>query len=246
MPSIAIYSASIRVVWESSAVLGQTDKTNDNFSRAIDDAINRMRKRKLIDATKLSLNEWLTLMKSNDREGILFVDWQFPTKSMRDEYLDTIQSRKEDEVIDLLRNFLMISGWYGCDDYLSASIMDELEKKKVTFEYITATEHLKNLWRSIFSRQELPSWEGNTWIIDLLPDNPRLAIYALQAYLASHFPYLPDGKIDGMLDAITLIQAKFIDTAAGISVFSMQIHVSSSFSLAPSTGGWDTRLNLQR
>lgn len=217
--SITIYPASIMVVSESSAVLGQTDNHGDHLSRAIDDAIKRMRKRKHIDATKLSLSEWLTLMGSHDRDGIFFVDWQFPTKSMRDEYLDTIQSRTDDEVIDLLRN-LMISGWYGCDDYLSASMMDEFDKGNVTFEYVTATEHLKNLFRSIFSRQELPAWEGNTWIIDLLPDNPRLAIYALQAYLVSHFSYLPDGKIDGMLDAITLIQAKFIDTRRNFRLFS--------------------------
>lgn len=219
MSSIAIYSASIIVVWESSIVLGQTDKIASNLSRAIDDGIKRVERRKLIDATKLPLNEWLILMMSKDREEILFVDWQFPTKSMRDEYLDTIQSRKEDEVIDLLRNFLMISGWYGCDDYLFASIMDEVEKKKLSFKHVTTTEHLKNFWRSIFSLQELPSWEGNTWIIDLLPDNPRLAIYALQAYLVSHFPYLPDGKTDGTLDAIALIQAKFIDTRRNWSLF---------------------------
>jgi restriction system protein len=199
--------------------LGQTDNHGHHLSRAINDAIKRMRKRKHIDATKLSLSEWLTLMKSRDREGIFFVEWQFPTKSMRDEYLGTIKSRTDDEVIDLLRNFLMISGWYGCDDYLSAIMLDEVDKGNATLENVTATEHLKNLFRSIFSRQELPSWEGNTWIIDLLPDNPQLAIYALQAYLVSHFPYLPDGKIDGMLDAITLIQAKFIDTRRNFRLF---------------------------
>jgi restriction system protein len=197
--------------------------TNDRFGQCINNAIAEMRKRKLIDATKLSLSEWLNLVKSHDREELLFVDWQFPTKSMRDEYLDTIQTRTEDEVIDLLRNFLMFSGSYGCDDYLWANIMDKLEQNEITLEDATQTEHLKNLMKSIISPEER-AWEGNTWIIDLLPDNPRLAIDALQAYLVSHFQYLPDGKIDGMLDAMALIQAKFIDTPRDFHLFSLDPH----------------------
>lgn len=220
MLSITIYPDLNYPYLEVARVSGQINMTGDRFGQCVNDAIDEQRKRKLIDATKLSLSEWLNRVKSHDRGKSLLVDYQFPTKALRDEYLDTIQTRTKGEVIDLLRNFLMSSGTYGCDGYLRAEIMDKLEQKKITLENATGTEHLKNLMKSIISPEE-GAWEGNTWIIDLLPDNPRLAIDALQAYLVSHFPYLPDGRIDGMLDAMALIQAKFIDTPREFHLFSL-------------------------
>ena len=62
------------------------------------------------DATKLSLDEWLKLLNSKDSESYAFTTYEFPTDSMRDEYLSSIQNRTEKEVIDLLRHFLITSG----------------------------------------------------------------------------------------------------------------------------------------
>ena len=45
-----------------------------------------------------------------------------------------------------------------------------------------------------------------------MPDRPKLALDVLQAYLVAHFGFLPDGRIDGLLDAMALIRAKFIET----------------------------------
>jgi restriction system protein len=55
------------------------------------------------------------------------------------------------------------------------------------------------------------AWEGNTWILDLLPDNPKLALDALWAYFVGHIQFLPDGRIDGLRDAMSVIRAKFVE-----------------------------------
>src|SRR5262249_39598166 len=45
-----------------------------------------------------------------------------------------------------------------------------------------------------------PPWEGVTWILDLLPNNPRAAIHTLEAYFEAHGLLLPDGRINGLFD----------------------------------------------
>jgi restriction system protein len=56
-----------------------------------------------------------------------------------------------------------------------------------------------------------PPWEGNTWVLDLLPERPRSAISALEAYLEAQILWLPDGRIHGLTDAMAVIRAKCIE-----------------------------------
>jgi restriction system protein len=51
---------------------------------------------------------------------------------------------------------------------------------------------------------------GITWVLDLLPDNPRAAIDALNAYFEAHCLFMPDGRMHGISDAIEIIRAKYI------------------------------------
>jgi restriction system protein len=54
-------------------------------------------------------------------------------------------------------------------------------------------------------------WEGITWVLDLLPDNPRSSLATLDAYLDAHFPFMPDGRICGMFDTMEIIRTKYIE-----------------------------------
>jgi len=175
---------------------------SEEFEKRFYEAIDDLRRRKFVDATELSLNEWIALLKPDHREELVFVDWQFPTKKMREGYLDTIHARTDREVINLLRNFLIPSGNLGADDLARDNLLRQ-DKKRL--EELLDIEHVRRLLT-----EETP-WEGNMWIIDLLPDNPKLALEALRAYLVSHFPFLPDGRIEGLLDAMATIRAKFIE-----------------------------------
>lgn len=160
------------------------------------------------DATKLSLDEWLKLLNSKDSESYAFTTYEFPTDSMRDEYLSSIQNRTEKEVIDLLRHFLITSGSLGKDEDSFMFLMNFLENDKATYEKLMEMEYYKRLQEGFLGNT--PIWEGNTWIIDLLPNNPKLALEALNAYFIAHIQVLPDGRVNGLNDAMALIRAKFI------------------------------------
>lgn len=55
-----------------------------------------------------------------------------------------------------------------------------------------------------------PPWEGVTWILDLLPHWPGEALASLAAYQLAHAQQLPDGRYNGLSDAMAVIRAKWI------------------------------------
>lgn len=173
--------------------------------------------KKIVDATKLSLDEWLALFNSPDKENLLFINYMFPTDAIRDQYLATIHARTDKEVIDLLRNFLITSGSLGCDKMTFEYLIYCMGQDKDTFNKLMEIEYYKRLLKGFFNRKE-PIWEGNTWVIDLLPHSPKLALDALYAYFVAHIQQLPDGRWDGLNDAMALIRAKFIELVHPISL----------------------------
>lgn len=56
---------------------------------------------------------------------------------------------------------------------------------------------------------QLP-WEGNFWILDLLPHFPKQALEGLKAYYLAHAQMLPDGRSIGVWDALEIIRARYI------------------------------------
>jgi Restriction endonuclease len=166
--------------------------------------------RKIIDATKLSLDEWLELLNSDDKENVLFLNFMFPTDNMRNEYLDSIHIRTDQEVINLLRNFLITSGSLCADKFTFEWLMSCLKNDREQFDKLMKKEHLRHLFRGYITGDTI--WEGNTWVIDLIPDYPKLALDVLHAYLYTFIGYLPDGRINGLEDAMAVIRAKFIET----------------------------------
>src|SRR2546427_6913331 len=54
-------------------------------------------------------------------------------------------------------------------------------------------------------------WEGITWVLDLLPLFPQMAIDSISAYITAHCQFLPDGRWYGLEDAMSLIRARYFD-----------------------------------
>jgi restriction system protein len=157
----------------------------------------------IVDVASLSLDEWLTQISVHPDEREMFVaDFRFPTQAHRDEYLRTIHERSESDVKDLLRRFLMIGGRLGCDD----TALDYLFESGRIISVLHEVEHVKRLLVA-----DRDPWEGNTWILDLLPLWPQMAIDAIHAYIAAHCQFMPDGRWDGHTDAIAMIRARYLE-----------------------------------
>jgi hypothetical protein len=61
------------------------------------------------------LEAWLRAVLPEGGDGSV-QNWSFPTDNLRDEYLETIESRSDAEVRDLLRLFLFDASTFGADD----------------------------------------------------------------------------------------------------------------------------------
>jgi restriction system protein len=60
------------------------------------------------------------------------------------------------------------------------------------------------------------AWEGLTWVLQLLPFSPYKAIKALNSYLNAEIGSMPDDRIIGIGQCISIIEAKFIYTNKGM------------------------------
>ncbi|EOC1531877.1 hypothetical protein ACI1AU_001164 [Cronobacter turicensis] len=80
---------------------------------------------KIIDATQLSLQEWLNMISidKNDRD-YLIMDFQFPTTKHLEEYISNIEKYTEDEVKDLIFRFIIPSAFLGNDRNLMDWVFD--------------------------------------------------------------------------------------------------------------------------
>jgi restriction system protein len=158
----------------------------------------------LVDAKSLTLDEWLALATTPDhRRKVRLADYEFPTDVHRDQFLDAIHGHTESTIRTLLRNFLMEGGTMGGD---SLSIRIVLEKSDDELQQLMEKH---DFYRRLVEPPFLP-WQGNTWILDLLPHYPLKALDALDAYFIAHCQQLPDGRINGMADAEAIIRARYL------------------------------------
>jgi hypothetical protein len=156
--------------------------------------------RPIAEAKELSLDDWLriVMVPPATREVQLYPDHCFPSESHRDTYLNSIGARNHQEINTLIRRFLIPSGSFGGDsDWLSLAIRSDA----------TAALKIEQVRRAL--RGE-PVWEGITWVIDLL-HRPRMAVEVIQAYLTAHFLRMPDWRVNGLLDAASLIRAAYLE-----------------------------------
>ncbi|MGX9919102.1 restriction endonuclease [Streptomyces sp. NPDC002248] len=133
-------------------------------------------------------------------------EWSFPTDELRDEYLASASSRSEDSVLRLLRRFLFEDAAFDADFRALNTILrgkDESTYDDGPFEYVRRLRR----WISKKSRPH----PGVRWCLDLLPFAPKAAIDVIHGYLTAHFWILPDGRIDGLSDAMAVIRARWLD-----------------------------------
>ena len=104
----------------------------------------------------------------------------------------------------VLAKFLVSTGTLGFDRAIAERILSQKKSPKNEYERRLILYHagVKGLF----------PWEGITWVLDLSPEHPREAIAALSAYFLAHIGSLPDGRIAGLDDALSLIRARYIGT----------------------------------
>jgi restriction system protein len=163
----------------------------------------------LIDVTTMPLEEWLQLL-FNPPPGSQFIHCQFPTDRHRDEYLNSLGERSEDEVRLLLRRFLIPTGKLGIDRFHFASLIAAKKSSPEMFVRMMSNQYFRRVAAYFTGLSIYPPWEGNTWVLDLLPHFPKQALEGLNAYFLAHAQELPDGRLIGLGDAQTIIRARYI------------------------------------
>jgi restriction system protein len=156
--------------------------------------------------TELTLAEWLVVIADRKRRPNTTMDYQFPTDAHRKEYLKEIGARTDAEIRFLLRKFLIGSGTLG-HDYLTVQFLAHAAKRG---EELPKSEFTRRLFGAALTKGKVQPWEGITWVLDLLPQSPRKALDAIDAYFDVHVGFMPDGRLMGMSDARAVIRAKYI------------------------------------
>lgn len=161
------------------------------------------------DGAEQGIDEWVQGVLRGDVEW----DFSFPNDRLKDEYLATIERRSEQEISRLLLKFLIPSGSFGSDKFNFSWLVHLIKTRQLR----RLSQFHRRLLRHVGAKirksavEVPPPWEGITWVLDLLPQNPRAAIAALDAYFEAHCGFMPDGRISGTSDAMEIIRAKYID-----------------------------------
>lgn len=167
-----------------------------------------MRENRYIETDDMALSKWLQLLDKPPK-GAAFIDYKFLSEQHKTEYLAQIQQKSDAEVKSLIRHFLIPSTCLGCDKTILKTLLVMGKQDPEKFQGLAQQEFIRRLLKSFGTRKSL-SWEGITWVLDLLPHFPRLALEGLNAYFMAHAQWLPDGRLEGLSDAMELIHAKFI------------------------------------
>lgn len=162
----------------------------------------------LINTDELTLEEWLEIL-FNPPENSLFIDYMFPSDTHKEKYIENISERTDNDILRLLRKFLFTSTNFGNNGFLISALKHDQSNNPKLFDKKISMQFFKRLLLSHSNTQVL-TWEGVTWILDLLPHFPKQAIETLNSYILAHAQLLPDGRFHGLNDVIQIIRAKFI------------------------------------
>ena len=167
----------------------------DNFYPyiLIDGEILEIDGKPVVDVGKLTLNEWIQACSNNN---VYTPNYKFPTDAHKMEYISTIHERSDKDFRDLLRQFLIEPTTFPTD-------LDGLE-----YRLIYRPDLMLEFDRRILNGE--PAWEGITWILDLLPDEPESVLEVVRTYFYTHAQLLPDGRRVGISDAMSLIRARYL------------------------------------
>lgn len=168
-----------------------------------------MKKPEILYVHQMPLEDWLNLL-FNPPDGVYFTACRFPTPEQRQEYLEGINQRSEEEVYNLLEKFLIPSGTMGKDEWNLAGLISAQKDAPEMYQRMIQRRYYQRLVLYASGESQTPPWEGITWIFDLLPHFPKQAIEGLNAYILAHAQILSDNRYSGLYDAIEVIRAKFI------------------------------------
>ncbi len=163
-----------------------------------------------LDVRHMPLDEWLEIVcYSPNERGILNV--AFPSDEHPQAYVSTVAQRSDDDVLRLLYNFLVKSGTFGFLDQVKWQVFKAAgTHDPEMFRRMARTQFYRRLAQQAAGQDKVQPWEGVTWILDLLPHFPRLALEGLHAYTVAHIQLLPDWPLHGLFDAAEVIRAKYI------------------------------------
>ncbi len=97
-----------------------------------------------VHAEKLTLSEWLDLLFSKKKD-VHFIDYEFPSDSHRDEYFSTIQNREENDVLRLIKKFLIPSCSLGTDRLYLQYIISERKNNTELNDFIKNNQYSQRL-----------------------------------------------------------------------------------------------------
>lgn len=141
----------------------------------------RIENSEIIDESTISVEEWLELIDEDDPHKI-FTNVCFPTEEIEDGYFNNIKDRRVEDVKRLLHQFLISSGTLGYSDKMAFEMIESPERGTREFGLPALHSYFRRLLFYGLGYSKIPPWEGITWIIDLLPDSPKKALDALNAY----------------------------------------------------------------
>ena len=156
----------------------------------------------IIDGNSLSLDEYLEILLHGNFLK-LFPNNCFPSNEMLDEYLSMVKDIPEKEVKKLIYRYLVQEGSYGTDDIHRQNFMKNKEYlREINKEFPIYSK------RVILNRN---TWEGITWVIDLLPHYPKDAIDVIDSFYKIYCQALPDSVIFGLSSVNEIIRAKYFE-----------------------------------
>lgn len=174
-----------------------------------------------------SLDQWRTVMSQREpAPSKNYIVIAFPTDEIKRKYLEHISEWPESEIFQILANML--------GDSRSLTWLD-----RIHFEHIQEygpissrsdrdlggrqfTEYERRVILAATGQGDEPVWPSLTWVLDLLPPFPQIAIDAISAYVLAHAQQLSDLRLAGLDDATAVIRYRYIiqDPAARLNKIS--------------------------
>jgi restriction system protein len=164
------------------------------------------------------LDDWVAVLEGRlPQPSPDYLVVTFPDDQIRETYLSTVAERTEKEVRLILRMFLGGSRTIHEFDELHLAGLKARRQAQAPQEHspdavsgLDFTEYDRRVILHFSGESSTPTWEGLTWVIDLLPHFPQQAIDAVHAYVLAHAQVLPELRIGGLADAAELIRARYL------------------------------------
>ncbi|MFI9406880.1 restriction endonuclease [Nocardia sp. NPDC052316] len=132
----------------------------------------------------------------------------FPSDAIRDEYLEKLSNADESDVKKLLRRLLVPSVTFNSAESSVQTLNFVKDTDPEKYERMLELEYWRRLGK--IDSKDQPQWHGITWVLDLLPHHPAMALEALNAYFIAHAWVLSDTILFGISDAESIIRAYWI------------------------------------